>query len=711
MRPSPDRRAVGSYDDAWWDVTIGIIAALPVEAAAMSALINAPVTARFPEDPNDYQVGHLHSAEPGRPHRVALTTLPRDNTRMAAMACTDMLRTFPGIRCVVMTGIAGGVPDLDHPQRHVRLGDVVVAVDGIVDHGHVRAGEGPPEPRRPVAGIAMDLVRAVRRLQQRLHGGESPRWELWLAPADDRPMAVFARPPAQTDRLHVRGRPADHPPPHESAHRAGRPKIHFGKIGSSDMLVANDHIRDELAARYGVLAFEMEAAGIADGVAGRGVGWFMVRGIVDYCDSYKDDRWHPYASLAAAGCVRELLRECRPFPVWRMVPGSGVIALLPDHEVDRLSELLNTAPDLDVQDIWRSAMGGLTPLPRAPGTLVDIAVHLAGINAGADQVPPALAFVEEVAVHVDHRLAGRLRGWVDQVAERLEIGEVMREHRALVEQRRRAHEPAGTDRAVRPCLLMQIERDGIDRERCEIRYWVQRRSDGWHPEPGDLERTTFRDVEAAVQTAVRHAENMWRDNNGSVEVELLLPTELLHKAVEWWHIELAEPAPIPLCLDYPVVVRSLDRMRARYRHRVWANRWRGIWRHPPGHHTFWGRVNGPDLDLAQWNARLHDSPEITTVVLGRSPEQRPGGEELRSALNAGIPVILWDRRPALEPEIVRLMQSLVDGDPAELPHRVSALRSAAAVLPPAEQHRHPGRHLALLWDDPDRTVEAQGTAP
>jgi nucleoside phosphorylase len=686
-------------------VTIGVIAALPVEGAAMGALISDPQPVRIDGDPNDYRVGYLDSVEPGRPHRVVLTTMTEDNTRNAAMVCTDMLRTFPRIRCVILTGVAGGVPSPTRPEHHVRLGDVVVAVDGIVDYGHVRQGEGLPKPRRPVSGISMDMIRAVRRLQQRSYLEDLPAWARLLMPAQDQPMAVFARPPASADQLYVGDTLVEHPPLNESGHAEGCPKIHYGKIGCADVLIVNEEVRDELATRHGVLAFEMEAAGIAVGVAGRGVSWFMVRGIVDYCNGHKNDRWHPYASLSAAGCVRALLAECRPFPVWRMAAGSGVIALLPDHQLDRLMSLLAQARGLDAQEIWRAAMGRLTPLPETPGTLPQLAAYLAGINAGTDRVPPALAFADEVAARVEHRLGAQLRAWIDQMADRLGIVDVMRQQRLLADERRQRHLAAGQHAApIRPCLLIQVERDGIDRDRCEVRYWIQRRSESWHPEPADPRDTTFRQVERVMQSAIRHAETVWRDNNGPVELELLLPTELLHKAVEWWNIELEAPAPTPLCLDYPVVVRSLDRMRAAYRHRVWANRWRSMWRHPPGHRLYWGRVGPGDSDLDQWNARLRDDRDLTTVVLSASPEHDAGHDELQSALNAGIPVILWDRRTPLAPDAARLLATIVDGAPDKLAHHIRALRSEAARLPPGERHGHPGRHLALLWDDPERNV-------
>jgi nucleoside phosphorylase len=681
------------------DVTIGIVAALPVESAAMANLIADTAEFSYDGDPNDYRVGRLDSAVPGRPHRVVLTVMPNDNTRNAATVCTDMLRTFPRIRCVALTGVAGGVPAPDRPSRHVRLGDVVVAVDGIVDYGHVRQVPGTPEPRRPAAEPSADLVRAVRRIQEKAFRAPL-EWQRLLTAAHDQPMAVFARPPASADRLLRGGVPVDHPPADESGHVAGVPRVHYGRIGTGDALLLDEHRRDELAERHRVLAFEMEAAGVIASAASRGIGWFMVRGIVDYCAEPRDERWYPYSSLAAAGFLRAVLAECRPFPVLRS-GGTGVLALLPEPELDVLRTLLADVGDLDLTAVWRAAIGRLTPVPdRPPTTALELFTHLAGVNAGADRVPPALALAEEIAERVGPRAGAKLREWVDGVAERHHLTEVMAGHRVAVRQRRER----GDGPAVQPCVVIQVERDGIDPERCEVRYWIQRAATSWQPEPGEPRETPFRRVEQALQAAIRHAETAWRHSSEPVLVEMLLPTDLIDEAVEWWHTELEEPAPTPLCVDYPVVVRSLDRMRAGYRHRVWANRWKALWRHPPRHRPYWGRVAG-DHDLHDWNTRLRDDPELTTVVLSGSPRDDAGRAELRAALNAGIPVILWDRRAPAEPVPADVIAGLLQGDPADLPNRVRALRREAAV---ASEAAHTGRHLALLWDDPTRTVHDGG---
>jgi nucleoside phosphorylase len=704
----PAVRPASADGDAWPDVTIGIVAAKPVEGAAMRTLMANPRVARFSGDPNEYRVGHLESAEQGRPHRIVLVTMAEDNTRNAASTCTDMLRSFPRIRCVVMAGIAGGVPAPDQPERHVRLGDVVVAVDGIVDYGHLRRGAGGGEPRRPIGGISMDLKRAAQHLEQGQMLGEELSWSRLLAPVGGQPMANFARPSDAEDRLHRGRRSIPHPDPVLSGHPPGYPKLHFGAVGCADVLLMDADVRDRLAARHQIIAFEMEAAGIAAGVASRGLSWFVVRGIVDYCDDFKNDRWHAYASLAAAGCVRAVLAECPPFPVWR-VASTGVRTLLPEWEMDRLHGLLAQVPDVDGRVVWPLVMGDLVPLPDTPSTLAELTIILAEQNARPDLIPPLMAFVEQVAARAPARLAAELRAWSDRVAEPiLHLGDRMRAYRQHLEESRPAEaESVAHASPIRPCLLIQIERDGIDSERCEVRYWIQRRAHSWQPEPSDPRQTTFRRIERIMQAAIQHAETAWRDagDGEPVEIELLLPGDLLHTAVEWWQTELEAPDPTPLCLDYPVVVRSLDRMRAPYRHRVWNQRWRSLWKDPPRHRVYWGRAEPGSDGLSPWNARLRENRDVTTVVLGSSPERESGGHELESALNAGIPVIVWDRRAEpLTPAMVGMLSELTRGEPTELVDRVRKLRVAAAQLPESDKRLHPGRHVALLWDDPDRNV-------
>jgi len=312
----PFRRSTGRLPG---EISIGIVTALAIECAAIRLLTDDLRRHTVLGDRNYYHVGGIPSVDPDRPHRVVLTVLPEDGTRNAAAVCAGLLRSFPTVRCVVMCGIAGGVPGPCRPDGDVRLGDIVVATKGLVDFDHVRSVERDDQLRRAVDGLSRDLLRAERELEVGEHTGERP-WERWLD-GTARPIPpLFTRPPG-ADRW---------------------PRIHRGAIGSADRLIRDAARRDEIACRYDVRAVEMESSGIAVGSALHAIHWFVVRGIADYCDRDKDDSWHPYASLAAAAYVRALLGECQP-----LTPPDGTRVALHAASLD----LVGAEPVIDVSGL------------------------------------------------------------------------------------------------------------------------------------------------------------------------------------------------------------------------------------------------------------------------------------------------------------------------------------------------------------------------
>ncbi len=260
-------------------VTIGIVTALTVERAAVQAVAPGLAERRVPGDVHNYLVGSLPSRDPAAPHAVAVGLQTRDGTRDAAALCADMARSFPGLRTFVMCGIAAGAGPA------VRLGDIAVATGGVVDYGHVYRIDGTSEVRRPVQLPAATWLRADAEVRSLEEAGRPP-WPALLAEG-----TRFRRPDG-----------------------AGLPAVHRGVVGSADLLLRDARYRDETARRYGLIAFEMEGAGVAIGASLRDLPWFMVRGIADHGDhATKNDLWHPYAALAAAAYVRALLAACPPF--------------------------------------------------------------------------------------------------------------------------------------------------------------------------------------------------------------------------------------------------------------------------------------------------------------------------------------------------------------------------------------------------------------
>src|SRR5450432_1562094 len=80
----------------------GIFTALPEEFAAMRSFIDSPQRASVAGDRADYVIGTMPSADRGRAHKVALTMLGKTGNDAAASACTNMLRSYRSVRCLLM---------------------------------------------------------------------------------------------------------------------------------------------------------------------------------------------------------------------------------------------------------------------------------------------------------------------------------------------------------------------------------------------------------------------------------------------------------------------------------------------------------------------------------------------------------------------------------------------------------------------------------
>jgi nucleoside phosphorylase len=308
--PRAGRKGIGDVAE----ISIGIVTALSIETLAVRSLFEHLDERHVPGDPNYYLTGTLPSTDPQRPHQVVIAQQLRDGTRNAAAVCTDLARSFERLHAFIMCGIAGAVPNHRRPAQHVRLGDIIVATDGVVDYDHVRTVDGHSSPRRHPDPPSTALLRADQWLETDELAGVRP-WEDTIARVGG--LDPFIRPGPATDVLHVNDRRTAHPP--DAQRSSGVPRVHRGAIGSADRLLRDAVFRDRTALRHRILAFEMEGSGLAATAELHERSWFMVRGAADYCENRsKNDVWHPYAALAAAAYVGALLHRTRP-----LAPGSG----------------------------------------------------------------------------------------------------------------------------------------------------------------------------------------------------------------------------------------------------------------------------------------------------------------------------------------------------------------------------------------------------
>jgi hypothetical protein len=401
-------------------------------------------------------------------------------------------------------------------------------------------------------------------------------------------------------------------------------------------------------------------------------------------------------------CLSWALRLMYPahagtWKVERIASSPAVLEVLSPEERRQVIELLGKLPKFDIKPIWYAATDDVGSLPATPPeTPADAFDQLTGLNARTDGIPPSIAFVEMAACRATGDLATELRFWADGQAERIGL------RAELASLRRSAIANPPPPVVPMPCLVVQFEEHPIKPGHYRLSHWIQQRPSAWNPECGDVQTVRWADAEQAVEGLIDQAEQKWGDRPGNVALEFVLPVSLLNEAVDWWRP--GAPYSVPYCVRYPVVVRSLERMRDRGLHRVWLNRWAALLRAPSlNAKSALGFTGG----LNTWNVQLHRDLDISAVVLSEPPQSSPAerGNHLWMALTAGVPVILWDRRSEPPNEFTDAANDLIGDLPMSLASRVQMLRQSAADNDDAAADEHPGKHIALLWDDPTRLVD------
>ncbi|KAG5755895.1 hypothetical protein H9Q70_001491 [Fusarium xylarioides] len=303
--------------------TVGWICAVTTEIVAAKAVLDKehlkPDTLPL-NDNNTYTFGEIGG------HNIVIATLPiwQYGIANAARVAGDLVRSFPSIKIGLLVGIGGGVPTIED----IRLGDIVVGVPGYAnsgvfqyDYGHTVQGmefsvTGTLNQAPMCCLTAVNDLAAEHMLRGNTIGsGIQKKIQEYPNLSQN-----FGQPDPSTDRLfesnyvHCQDRAScdvscDHSKAVIRPDRvsAAGPLVHFGLIASANTLMKDAIIRDKLSSQRDVLCFEMEAAGLSNHFP-----CLVIRGICDYADSHKNNKWQGYAALGAAVYAKQLLLQIIP---------------------------------------------------------------------------------------------------------------------------------------------------------------------------------------------------------------------------------------------------------------------------------------------------------------------------------------------------------------------------------------------------------------
>ncbi|KAL0259731.1 hypothetical protein SLS55_005471 [Diplodia seriata] len=218
-----------------------------------------------------------------------------------------------------MVGIGAGIPSSD---RDIRLGDIAVSQPsgksgGVVQYDLGKAKDSGHFQRLGSLNMPPQvLLTALAKLQAQHERAPSQLSRILEEMLTNNPFMAtsYVYQGSQHDRLfeagyrHIGGSSCDMCDARKKIDRQPRaapePQIHYGVIASGNTLIKDGPTRDSIAQRIGeeCICFEMEAAGLMNSFP-----CLVVRGICDYADSHKNDRWQRYAAATAAAYAKELL--------------------------------------------------------------------------------------------------------------------------------------------------------------------------------------------------------------------------------------------------------------------------------------------------------------------------------------------------------------------------------------------------------------------
>lgn len=349
--------------------------------------------------------------------------------------------------------------------------------------------------------------------------------------------------------------------------------------------------------------------------------------------------------------------------------------------------------DVDVPnfgDLARRAADAVLPLPRFDDPWHAF-TYLADRNAGPDAVPHALVFLDALVAEADGDRLDTMASWIAQQVERLNIGAAFQERRLAMT--RVVDQP-------RLHLLIALERDGISTRRYVLSAWRQDDPEVWPPPKVDVRYVDLDGIENIFDEVIVAAERAWADQIATVTLDVLLPRELVQLPVHSWCKERDSGQPQPLCLDYTIRLRSLDRLKATHWHRAWRERWLSMHADPsPARILFAANSYTRRADVA---LREHNS---VAMVLTEPPPRQPEAkiDEFHAAMRSGLPIVIW--HPYATPdELEKYLTELISsGSLIDLPERTKQSR-IAALEPSPDGNFSLASDLVVLWDDPDRQV-------
>lgn len=426
--------------------------------------------------------------------------------------------------------------------------------------------------------------------------------------------------------------------------------------------------------------------------------------LVDACRRRPDGLVKLLATLSqiepgtmALASVRQIILDMTTLETWS------------DEERSQLFSLFSGVNVAGTADIYHHVAGPGCPAVSPGVTITQAFLILETLNCGPDGLPKSLMFIEHLATRTRPDLAAKMRLWVEEKTDRMNLTAELRTFRAQMELHRSALQPK---RRTEAYLVFLLQPEGPTGDRFRLSHWRQLDvSEGWFPEPGDDFVGSYHEIRHRVAVLAEKVESDWAHHGPEIHIDFVLSRELLHLDVDQWPWEADTRTPLPLGCHFPVAVRSLERMKLRKWHRAWYARWSELVDQagdggPIAVESGFWNCRGEPPSLRELTSRFESLPRLIAFVLGDPPRPLVGDsddDEITVGLRAGFPIMIWHRDNCRSEEFFRTVNEILHAkDASHLLERLRLVRLEAFGRGPSADHV--GNRLVMVWDDPERLV-------
>lgn len=388
----------------------------------------------------------------------------------------------------------------------------------------------------------------------------------------------------------------------------------------------------------------------------------------------------------------------------KLAPIKGIVDLVDPEDLlkgDERQTLLRLLQSVDPAEAAAAFHYGRRQTARDvgldPGDIGALITHLESYPGRSGRLPVLFEFVDHIAHRSPQFTRSGLHRWMDSVSARIGA-----EHSAVDKLCR------ATDNRVassgRFYLVAELRPNQLRADQFFLAAWRQHEGEAEEALYQSDDSVGWNEAITITHDLMGRLADSLRGTDDDRVLELIVPRALVTHPLDQHQVGKIMPAAIGT--NYPLILRSFDRLEDPSLYSAWRRNWRWIKQHDVTAGTEAIREiethEGYAVHALRGELMQEGPPAIVLMLTALPVSEGLAVDAFTAGLYGGAPIMLWSRDDATTGELVKAIRAAcVDGLLALWKH-VFSLRLRALA---SSDHAAAGRHTVIVFDDYDRIPE------